>query len=757
MASIIDQIFQGVIPYTENEALQSLGKIFGEQLLGVGATGSRLVTLSAALNPIYLGLLFMILAYIGVSGVVRTATDGKFLGRNWSSFGVPAMFMVCVVLLTPVPTQNGATLGQVVFVKGLKFGSNFADFTLMKVFDQAQSEAITYNLASEHIPQVNDQMKGAFVMYMCANQITQMGYGSKINYFLLLKNVCGLPADMVGLFSKFYVLGNAGHVTNIQNDLDAIASATGLKFPAQVRYDPSAVERYTQNMTPISKQLNCHFTQFNTYFRDKVPEALAIRAKITSLYPVPKIAAPNNPNSGQDGVPIQVSNTLLPYNKTHLSAMWPQALNASYRCVLNPEILRAQEALKETYTTQPGNRVPWRAGWSNAALAISDELDTYKSAMGKNKLPLSMEVVTTPNPSQLGDSLSDKKNQALLAASLGDIQEFTSGVNNSPDQAGQVLTSALAAATSGTALDWTRIGATVILPVALTNMNAMANAGPQTAGQAARLARANSFLNSVVGRAATAASSGLGKAASLAATVFSKAHTAIEAWQKKDKLVESVGGGGLLNPVGMAAKIVNGIANVLMPGPTTMMALSVLLLAINIVVLLPQVVLLVVMLIWMAKAAVWYMIIPLATVLIALPNTRVGHDIWKSALAIILTPFLALIFYIISLYIFDQMYASVIYWIFQPILQADGFGSTVVSILMQIFTGEIVFRFLVGVSLIVAVTVYMSMLILRGPDLVTQSLGLRGSSGDLGDEFNSLRHRLDPAGKVGGLVKGGGG
>ena len=743
MASIIDQVFQGVVPYAQNEALQNLAKIFGEQMLGVGGTSSRIVALSAALNPIYLGLLFLILAYIGVSGVVRTATDGKFLGRNWSSFGVPAMFMVCVVLLSPVPAQNGATLGQVVFVKALKFGSNFADFTLMKVFDQAQSEAITYNLASEHIPQVNDQMKGAFVMYMCANQITQMGYGSKINYFLLLKSVCGLPADMVGLYANYYILGDAARVQSIQSDLSAIASATGLTFPAQVRYDPSTVVNYTKNMTPISKQLNCHFTQFDSYFRAKVPDNLAAAAKLTTLFPVAKVTGPNS-----SGMPIQVNNNLLAYNKPHLSAMWPQALNASYRCVLNPAILSAQQAVKDTYTTNPDTKVPWRAGWSNAALAISDELDTYKSAMGKSKLPLSMEVVATPNPSQLGDSLTDKKNQALLAASLSDIQEFTSGINNSPDQASQVLTSALAAATSGTAMDWTRIGATVILPVALANTNAMANAGPQTGAQAAKLAKASSFLNSLVGRAATFASAGLGKTASLAATGLAKISTAIEAWQKKDKLVESVGGGGLLNPIGMAAKVVNGIANVLMPGPTTMMALSILLLAVNIVVLLPQVVLLVVMLIWMAKAAVWYMIIPLATVLIALPNTRVGHDIWKSALAIILTPFLALIFYVISLYIFDQMYASVIYWVFQPILEANGVMGTLGSILMQVFTGEIVFRFLAGVSLIVAVTVYMSMLILRGPDLVTQSLGLRGSSGDLGDEFNSLRHRLDPAGKM---------
>ena len=751
MASIIDQVFQGVIPYAQNEALQNLGKIFGEQMLGVGSSTSRLVTLSAALNPIYLGLLFIILAYIGVSGVVKSTT-GKFLGQ-WSSFGVPAMFMLCVVLLTPVPSQNSATLGQVVFVKTLKFGSNFADFTLMKVFDAAQAEAITYNLSSEQIPQVNDQMKGAFVMYMCANQITQMGYGSRVNYFLLLKNVCGLPADMVGLYATNYTLGDKSRVDAINTGLNEITAATGLKLPPQVQYTTATVVGYTKSMTPITQQLNCHFTQFDTYFRNQVPTTLAATAKLTSLIPVAKIAGPNGTT-----VPTQVSNTLLAYNKPHLGAMWPQALHESYKCILNPAIIGAQEAAKSTYTTNPDMAVPWRSGWSNAALAISDELDGYKSAMSKSKLPLSMEVVTTPNVSQLGDSLTDKKNQSLLSSSLSDIQEFTSGINNTPDQASQVLASALAAATSGTAMDWSRIGATVLLPVALANTNAMANAGPQTVAASAKLARASTFLNSLIGRTVTAAPNALGKMSSSAAAMFAKASNLIEAWQKKDKLVESVGGGGMLNPIGMAAKVINGIANVITPGPNTMMVLSILLLAVNVVVLLPQVILLVVMLIWMAKAAVWYMIIPLATVLIALPNTRAGHDIWKSAVAIALTPFLALIFYVISLYIFDQMYASVIYWVFEPIIRGsqNGIMSGIGSFLMQVFTGEIIFRFLAGISLIIATTVYMSMMIMRGPDLVTQSLGLRGSSGDLGDEFQALRQRLDPASKMRGMATGGG-
>lgn len=171
-----------------------------------------------------------------------------------------------------------------------------------------------------------------------------------------------------------------------------------------------------------------------------------------------------------------------------------------------------------------------------------------------------------------------------------------------------------------------------------------------------------------------------------------------------------------------------------------MTILSIVVIALNAVVLLPQLVLLLVFLLWLARVAVWYMIIPLATVIIALPNTRAGYDIWKSALSIVITPILALIFYLVSLFLFDQMYSAVFTWIFSPIINADGKWSTSVSILEQLFTGELIFRLMMGFGVAIAVTMYMSMMILKGPDLVTRSLGLSGSSSDLGQDLENLRH-----------------
>ncbi len=99
--SIIDTVANGVTPIENNAALQALAKILGSKLILGSGDESRLVLLSAALNPVYIGLLFLILAYIGVGGVVKSALEGRFLGR-WSQVGVPGMFMLCIVLLSPV-------------------------------------------------------------------------------------------------------------------------------------------------------------------------------------------------------------------------------------------------------------------------------------------------------------------------------------------------------------------------------------------------------------------------------------------------------------------------------------------------------------------------------------------------------------------------------------------------------------------------------------------------------------------------------
>lgn len=757
MANIIDQIIQGVIDPAQNEALLNITKIFGSQMMG-GADGpSMLVKLSAALNPVYIGLLFMILAYIGIGGVVRTAMDGKFLGRQWSSVGVPASFMVCILLLSPIPTQSGATLGQVIFVKGIKFGSNFADFTLMKTFevsaatDYANSNS-KYNLVGEHIPQVNEQMKNALTMYICAEQLKQMGYGTKVNYFVILNQVCGLPADMVGQpeYESYYTLGSAASIATMSKNNAAWTQMTGITLPEPVKYATTNVTGYVSNQTPITKQLVCHFEQFRNYFQKDVDPAIATASKIAVTPGIGKVTALSG-----NGIPEQLNNRVLTIEEKALGAMWGKALHESYKCLMSKAF---QNKLETAYETKGDTAVPWRAGWSNAALSITDELGSYRSKMQEGNLPLNMEVIKTPNPNLLGDSLMDKRNAAILQKMMRTLEQFTTNVNSQPNAASQILASNLSGGANvgntlatSSAVDYGRIAANVLLPTAANGASQFVtnNINGTDPIKAEKAKRTLAFMNNVIGKSTTVGSMGLGKITRAATTFFSWATSMLgkkEVIDKKADLAATAAPAGL----GLVVVALKGAADMLAPGPTTMMVLTVLLVLLNVIMLLPQVVMLVVMLIWMVKAAVWYMIIPLATVLIALPGTRVGHDIWKSALSIILMPLLALIFYLVSIMIFDQMYMTIIYWIFEPIIRQfqDGAGWGVWEVFKQIITGEIIFRLMAGAVLFITVTVYMSMMILKGPDLVTQSLGLRGSSGDLGDEFSALRGKLDPSGRM---------
>lgn len=772
MASIIDEILNGVIPFTDNQALSSLAQIFGKKMLNEGADIGSLVQLSAALNPVYLGLLFIILAYIGIGGVVRTAMDGSFLGRQWSSFGVPAMFMCCVVLLSPVPSKGAASLGQVLFIKAVVFGSNFADYTLKTTFVLAGQETYvkeSYSLIPQYIPGVNNQMRGAFLTYYCGRQITQMGYGSKVDYFVLLNKVCGVPADMTGLYNNFYMLDpQKGHVGAMQARANSF-KMEGMDVPEFLGYETTTIVASSQNLSPTSKQMLCHYKQFDASFSVPAIESVRTAGNITPLPGIPKVTGPNGSEGSK---PTQVNSRLLKLNEPALAGMWGKALYDAYGC-LQREVYQGK--LLEESGAQPAgtpNNAPWRLGWTNAALAISEELSDYKSTQKGYTIPLSVDVVQRPNAELLGETLLDKKNRTLLNDELLKLDQFLTGVNNPIDKSQEVIMDITSKGYVATTADWGRVATTVFFANGVKHANdALSSAaeaqaritnGAALVGDQATVKkgeRIQRFMNTLVGKSTSVTATGLGKTTSLAGKTILWMSNKLGLLMKKDKAAASLSN---IPVVGWVTGVVNAAADVLGPHPAVMEVASYLLVIMNAIVLLPQLVLVVVMLIWLVKAAVWFMIIPLATVLIALPNTRVGHDIWKSALAIALTPVLALVFYLISLTVTDQMYLTVMYWVFQPIIyqwdSSSGVGGTIAAVgfevFMQILTGEIFFRVILGITLAGATTVYLTMLVLRGPDLVCRALGLSSSSGDLGEGFEEMRGGI--RGKLAGSMGRGG-
>ena len=763
MASVIDIISTGVATPELNKALNALVSIFGEKMInGTGSDASMLVNLSAALNPVYIGLLFVVLAYIGVGGVVNSAIEGRFLGR-WSSVGVPGMFMFCLVLLSPIPSQNGVTLGQYVFVKSLKFGSNFADYMLYKVFETAKDEASAkeeaYTLAPDYLPKVNTQMTGALPMYICGENLKSMGYGTRVDYFILLKEVCGIPADLHGTNSvsgftpqyQSYFMLEQGNVREEQQYLDSLAKMAppelGIKPIKQTYYTLTKInEQAAANGgagSQSTQQLACHFKAFNDYF-NTVPQAAQKNSKVTgrSIETITPATRPTRLNSN-----------VVKVNTSGLEASWAFALNSAYECLLKQTGKKEIETPTEK-SVQDANS-PWSSGWVDAAMTIQDNLGKYKAqgqAEGQattTELPLLMNYIVTPDYTKLGDSLSDKKNAALLMNSSTEVYDYMMRPDNSPSKIANMLASArlqkFANNVASVAMDQDELARIVAAGVISTRVKQTYNVvNGWNAKQKSNML--TKIFNSLLGKAATVMPAAIGSVSKLAAQATTKIHLMFEKKAKLEKLAEEAGSAQIAGfSVGKLVSIGKKIYDFAKPSAAMMAAMTVVVIVLNAIMLLPQLVLLIVMLLWMARAAVWYMIIPLATVIIALPNTRAGHDIWKSALSIVLTPMLALIFYLVSLFLFDQMYSAVFMWIFAPIAEADnwagtGAAATGIAILEQIFTGEIVFRFMMGFGVAIAVTMYMSMMILRGPDLVTKSLGLSGSSGDLGQDLENLRH-----------------
>ena len=752
--SIIDQIWQGVIDPASNVALGYLAQILGTSLVPAGAAGSApvvsLVTqLSVTLHPVFWALLIIIVGYIGISGVYRTASDGTFLGRQWSSFMVPGMVIACVILMSPIPSKNGVTIGQYVFVRGLIFGSNFADFALKKAFEvNATAAAAEYNHSAEFVKQINQQAKLALGQYVCGMQLTQMGYGARPDYFILLNKVCKIEWDTYEPFIDYYIPAKPGYATNQSKAIQQINSAYGTDIPITDVDKGFGVNTIRQNgsegkRTVGGKEVMCYYKAFKDTLNAPLQSEIATALKAAPLPGVEPISG----LSAGESMPTIINSRQLNLRDTHIGGSWAPVLDQAYPCVVQA----LGSAAQEKYQEAAGNQVPWRKGWVYAGQAIEDDLNSYSNAMKKSKLVLNPGI-NAPEPSLLNDTLQDRSNSVLLKNVLDDLQTILHSENSKIDKvADDVAAKKLMAPEDARSMTAARIAANAYLGY---GSMVAAYGGVGSRPNPGQLKGIASFMDTFVGKAGSATGAAGGAVANAfktpgnmtkSVTRFVKKLNIIAAAAEKGKgILGSVGG---IPGVGSLIKLGVGVVSaVLLPSEREMALLTMAVTVMNVIVLLPQVIMMVVLLLWLAKSAVWFMIIPLATVIIALPNTRAGHDMWKSALAIVLTPLLATLFYIISLFITDVMYDVVFTWVFAPMVNGDnsamGWAKSAGSLLLQLATGELLFRVLAALGLFVAITLFMSMLIVRGPDLVARSLGLGGSSGDLGDDLERARGRL---------------
>ena len=752
--AIFDDVLRGIIPVESNEALTQLGKVLGTKLI-IGAADPNtpvLSYISASLLPIWVGLLFCILAYIGISGVVRSAQDGQFLGKEWSSFKVPMGFIVGIILLAPIPNYNGVVVAQYAFAKTVVFGSNLADFTLKKVFEAytlRQTEK-KFGVKDQHIAQVNNQMKRALSQYYCAQQLSAMGYGSRVDFYVQLKNVCGTFLENSQLFQKYYLSTDDNHLTGVDNKINDLYSQYGGQgvplhnqaFVNQMNNTVRAtVDQGNNGSDPYAKEVSCYFESFDRFLSKPVPSDVASKFNVPTKSPIDNILS----------VPKEIALVDLKMNGDAVNAMWTKALDYSYNCVRGSV---ARDAVDEVMVQSSPDQTPWRRGWVHAAQSIKDDLNTFALAEKAGQLKLTTTMIQDVNPRQLEKTLQDRQNQELLTKNLVQLNNLLYGTENKVDAAASTYGSLLNAGT-GPVVDRTMtalVGAGFVATSPQTAYNQVKTeiAAAQNMMQRENLTQKNQrflkFMSSFLGSSVTA-SARIFEASytKVMGAFFSKASKLLTMARSGDGAISSIMSG--LGPLGKFAKGVYDLGKAaLTPDPMTVELMGYLLILMNVIILAPELILLIVMLLWLVRVTILFLIIPLAVVIIAIPNTRAGHDIWKSCLATALVPFLALCFYLISYVLTDVLYMSVFVWVFDPIAK-DGFStSTIINTFMAVLSGEIFFRIVAGCLVAVGGSMLLWLMILRGPDYVSRLLHLNGTSGDLGgeleQEFSGMRGGL---------------
>ena len=125
------------IPATD-QSLFYLGRIFGFVGNVLPAPNAPIIfgTIFRGINSIVLTVAAFIILYVTIVGVMKTATEGQFLGRQWSSLWLPIRMVVGIAAL--VPTASGYSAIQIVMMWVIIQGIGAADTIWTTVLRQTQ-------------------------------------------------------------------------------------------------------------------------------------------------------------------------------------------------------------------------------------------------------------------------------------------------------------------------------------------------------------------------------------------------------------------------------------------------------------------------------------------------------------------------------------------------------------------------------------------------------------------------------------------
>src|SRR3990167_10251270 len=125
-------------PAAGDQSKVFLGSIFGNMgaLLPI-AEKNLLGTLLSTLNTIVLAVAVLIVIYVTIVGVIKTAHEGEPLGKQWSTLWLPLRMVIGIAAL--IPSTTGYSFLQIIIMWIIVQGVGAADSiwaTTLKYYDQ---------------------------------------------------------------------------------------------------------------------------------------------------------------------------------------------------------------------------------------------------------------------------------------------------------------------------------------------------------------------------------------------------------------------------------------------------------------------------------------------------------------------------------------------------------------------------------------------------------------------------------------------
>lgn len=814
MAFITDIFGTGVVNPDNNEALQRLSSLLGTKLVfgstyGISAGGvttaagndnnTLLLLVSSALGPVYLAMLFLILAWIAVGGTVKSAVDGQFLGRDWSSVGVPGSLIFSVILLSPVPQGisggGGLTMAQVIYVKAITLGSNFGDLILKTAYEQSNQQAANQQAAQQSLAdpagaaklqsqtymQVNTRMQKYLSNYLCAEQLIASGVNRQYTFYMSLTGTCKIPKGAQYLYNNYFNF-SFKRWTGQMNGSEPVYQDVQVAKPNNV------TAAGDKNASAI--EYACYYNAFQQTFTRPGQVAASILDGFGVSPSYAGITTPSIYPSSQSAAVIKDAGTdmkEIKLDKDVLVAGWMSAVSNAVQCLQAAVPNRANvvdyymgQAAAATGTTGT-TTYPWSHGWSTAAQFMKTDLNNANAYPGP-PLPLDADI-TAPDL----DAATKTQGGPVLKASLqslnSQVQTFSKTANElvnnvitsvntdatkalttdcstAADPAQCAMQQSASGAASGSVsmpghgnyTDVRRLvgAATMAGVVGSLKGNAQAQAAvAQNFSQIFQKGMGGSFLRQLSGTLSERAAKAVVKGPGQNLTAMSKAASYLRDMLTTTKLIKDTaeettrqlagqpGVGALVAVGGAAERTLVGKAMAVFSQPGMATILFVCLTVMNIMSLAPEIAMTLALLIWLLRVAAWFLIVPISAVLVALPRTNVGHNAWKEGLALALTPGITMLFFIVSMLMFDIVIDVSWAAMAQPYIQAfqDGIIGGTGKFIIDLLTGEIVYRIFALTALLSLGFFFTIYLILRGPTWALQRLGLSGQdefSGQLG-------------------------